>query len=110
MTVKNLLNTIKCGYLTELDPSGKGISATPQDLVSKIVTIGIGVGGFAATVLIIFGGITMLTSAGDGNKVKDGQDMIVNALMGLALILMAVVIVRTAGVDILGIPDFTKYF
>ncbi|MBN1374371.1 hypothetical protein JW962_03520 [Candidatus Dojkabacteria bacterium] len=94
-------------YLTEIDPSGSITATDTKSVVTLIVNISIGVGGGIATLLIIIGGIQMLGSGGDPGKVKEGQEMIVNALMGLALILLAVMVVRTLGFDVLRIPGFT---
>ena len=52
----------------------------------------------------------MLTSAGQPEKIKDGQDMIINALMGLGLLLMAVTVATVFGSEILGLPGFDQFF
>lgn len=95
------------GYLTELDPAG--VPATSVGAVGWVVSFAVGIGGVIATGFVIAGAIMMLTSAGEPNKIKEGQEMIVNALLGLAIILMSVAIVRIFGVDILAIPNISQY-
>jgi hypothetical protein len=104
----NFLNPTQfyASYLPELG----GVSASPQGLVQFIIQASVGLGGIAATLLVVFGGITMLTSAGSAEKIQKGQQMVTNALIGLAVILMAVVLVKTAGIDILQLPGFGTYF
>lgn len=102
------------GYLTELDPTGTGFDVDPNKPVTGVVglvfKIAVGVGGFVATSLVIAGGVQMLTSAGQPEKIKDGQDMIINALMGLGLLLMAVTVATVFGSEILGLPGFDQFF
>ncbi|HOU75760.1 MAG TPA: hypothetical protein PK957_01395 [Candidatus Dojkabacteria bacterium] len=102
------------GYLTEIDPSGSGFDVDPNKPVTGVVglvfRIAVGAGGFIATILVIMGGIEMLTSAGQPDKIKEGQDIIINALMGLGLLLMAVTVATVFGSEILGLPGFDQFF
>jgi uncharacterized membrane protein YphA (DoxX/SURF4 family) len=63
--------------------------------------------GVVAALLVIYGAFTIMTSSGDPNKIQEGQDMIVYALMGLAVVIFAVVIVLFGagmwGIDVSGI-------
>jgi len=102
----NLIGTIFASYLPELG----GMNPQPSPLVNTIVKFSVGIGGIAATLMAVWGGITMLTSSGSAEKIQEGQQMIINALIGLAVVLMAVVIVRTIGMDILNLPGVGTYF
>lgn len=61
-----------------------GASPITALLLWVINIMGIGV-GIAVTVGIIFGGITYSMSDGDAGKAKEGQEIIVNAIIGLFL-------------------------
>lgn len=116
MDIIIIMNNINkfVGYLTELDPSGAGFNVDPNKPVTGVVglvfRIAVGIGGFVSTSLVIAGGVKMLTSAGQPEKIKDGQDMIVNALLGLGLLLMAVTVATVFGSEILGLPGFDQFF
>ena len=75
----------------------------PESFVSSILNLAIGIGGGIAMLLIIFGGIQILTSGGNPDSVKAGKEMITSAIAGLILIIFAVFILRLIGVEILGI-------
>jgi hypothetical protein len=79
---------------------------SPEDFVESILTLAIGIGGGIATLLIIFGGLQVLTSGGNPEKVQSGKEMITSAISGLLLIVFAVFILRLIGFEILGIEGF----
>ncbi|OGV89602.1 hypothetical protein A2Z41_02640 [Microgenomates group bacterium RBG_19FT_COMBO_39_10] len=79
---------------------------SPQAFVTRILTFAIGIGGGIATLLIIFGGLQVLTSGGNPEKVQSGKELITSAISGLLLIVFAVFILRIIGVEILGISGF----
>jgi len=76
---------------------------SPEGFVTSILNLAIGIGGGIAMLLIIFGGIQILTSGGNPDSVKAGKEMITSAIAGLILIIFAVFILRLIGVEILGI-------
>ena len=65
-----------------------------------------GIGGLIAFILIIIGGLQIILSAGNPDRVKAGKEMITSAIAGLLLIIFAVFILRLIGYDILKIPGF----
>jgi len=65
------------------------------DLVGLAINIALGL----AVLVIIFGALKYVTSGGDEAKVKDGKDIIVGALVGLALLLLTRVIIPLLGVE-----------
>ncbi|MDD3662074.1 MAG: hypothetical protein PHG63_03330 [Candidatus Dojkabacteria bacterium] len=80
------------------DLIGPGISPMPgiprdtSDLVSLIrlvFTTAFMFAGVAAVAFIIVGGYNIIASAGDANKVKKGQDMVTNALIGLVVVVLS---------------------
>lgn len=68
----------------------------------------IGIGGGMAFLLIVYAGFLILTSTGNPDRIKAGQELLSSALMGLVLIIFSLFILRVIGVDILGIPGFSK--
>lgn len=64
----------------------------------------LGVMGGVAFLLMLYGAFLMITSAGDPEKVKAGQETITSALTGLIFAIFSLFILRLIGVDILRIP------
>jgi hypothetical protein len=75
-------------------------------LVSKLITLGIGIAGGIAFLLILFGGFQILISAGNPEKMNAGKEMVTSAITGLLLIIFSVFLLRLIGYDILHIPGF----
>jgi len=80
----------------------------PINFVAWILARAIGIGGGITFLLIIFGAIKVLTSAGNPENVKAGQEMITSALMGLLFIIFSLFLLELIGVKILNIPGFVK--
>lgn len=75
----------------------------PEGFVGSVLKLAIGIGGGIAMLLIIFGGIQILTSAGSPEKIQAGKELITSAIAGLILIVFSVFILRIIGVEILKI-------
>jgi len=80
----------------------------PTQFVGWLLKFAIGIGGGIAFLLIIFGAIKILTSAGNPENVKAGQEMITSALMGLLFIIFSLFLLQLIGVKILNIPGFGR--
>jgi len=74
--------------------------------VGWILGSAIKIAGGIAFLLIIFGAIKVLTSSGNPEAVKAGQEMITSALMGLLFIIFSLFLLELIGVKILQIPGF----
>lgn len=61
----------------------------PTDVINVILPFIFVIAGLILFVMFFFGGFTIFTSAGNAEKVKHGQGMIVNALIGFAVIFAA---------------------
>jgi len=81
---------------------------TTSDLVGFILRWAIGVGGGIAFLLILYAGFQIMTSSGDPNRLKGGQELLTAAISGLIMLLFSVVLLRIIGVDILKIPGFSN--
>ena len=74
-----------------------GIGKNGDDLltnVKKVINIVIGVVGFVAVAMTIYGGIQYTTSAGDPGKVKKAKDTIMYGIVGLVVAILAFAIIN----------------
>ena len=79
-------------YINNLDtPTG---NTGLMDIVKNIFNVVIGVVGLIAVVMIVIGGISYTTSAGDSSKVKKAKDTILYGIVGLVISLLAFAIVN----------------
>jgi hypothetical protein len=63
----------------------------------------IGIGGGIAFLLILYGGFMVMTSAGNPERLKAGQELLTSAIFGLLLLIFSVFILNFIGIKILGI-------
>lgn len=66
----------------------------------------VGVGGGVAFLLIALATITIMTSQGNPDKIKEGQEHLTSAISGLILLIFTVFVLKFIGIDILGLKDF----
>lgn len=84
---------------------------TPSVLISIILKASITIAGLIFVGLLIFGGITFIMNAGSGDSKKavQGKAAVTNALIGLAIVLLAFTIIQIietiTGLQILN-PNF----
>ncbi|MDO8663335.1 MAG: hypothetical protein Q7K28_00630 [Candidatus Wildermuthbacteria bacterium] len=60
----------------------------------------IGISGFAAFIMLVWGGFQYLASAGNPTQISDAKDRIKNALLGLLLILISWLILQVINPDL----------
>lgn len=60
-----------------------------ERVIATVITAAWSIAGVAAVGFIIAGGYFILTSAGDPNKMKKGQETLAYAIMGLVLVVCA---------------------
>jgi len=82
------------------------IPTEPQAFVSVFIKWAISVGGGIAFLLIIYGAFTVITAAGEPEKLKAGQETITSAITGILFIIFAIFLLRFIGADLLKIPGF----
>ncbi|MFH1971561.1 MAG: pilin [Patescibacteria group bacterium] len=75
--------------------------------ISSILGWAIGIGGGIAFLLIIYSGFMIMTSSGNPERLKAGQELLTSAIAGLIMLIFSVFILRVIGVDILKIPGIT---
>ncbi len=72
------------------------IKKVPEDIIViglNLLSIAIGLAGYAAVGLVIWGGVKYVLSEGDSGKVAAAKKTIQNALIGLLIVLIAVTMV-----------------
>lgn len=74
--------------------------------VSFILGWAIGIGGGIAFLLIIYAGFMIMTSSGNPERLKAGQELLTSAIAGLIMLIFSVFILNLIGVRILQIPGF----
>lgn len=78
---------------TELpNPLGKG--TTVESLIARVINYILGLIGTISLLLFIYGGMIWMTSAGSSDKVKKGRDIIVWAVIGMAVVFMSYIAVK----------------
>ena len=103
MLANIILNTIRIalsanftGGCDIIDGSGEVVkcdaATDPGTLVVTLIHWVTGVAGVVSAIFVVYGGISYATSSGDPNKVKKAKDMILYALIGLAIVALAEVI------------------
>lgn len=68
----------------------------------------IGIGGGIAFLLIVVAGFQIMTSTGNPERLKAGQELLTSAIAGLIMIIFSVFILQIIGVTILKLPGFGK--
>ena len=82
------------------------IDPTTQGLISTFLPFGIGIAGGIALLLILFGALQIMISAGNPEKLNAGKELVGAAITGLLFIIFSIFILRLVGVEILHIPGF----
>jgi len=95
------------GYCTKIATGlGTKISTIPQKFIGNVMSILLSIGGIVAIAFFIQAGYTIMTSAGNKEKIGQAREQIIAAVMGLMFIILSVAILEFIGVNILRIPGF----
>ena len=76
------------------------------DFLTFILRWAVGIGGGIAFLLILYAGFMIMTSSGNPERLKAGQELLTSAISGLILLIFSVFILKFIGVDILGLGAF----
>jgi len=82
------------------------VLGSKEAFLSFVLKWAVGIGGGIAFLLIIYAGFMIMTSAGNPERLKAGQELLTSAISGLILLIFSVVILKIIGVDILGLDKF----
>ena len=83
------------------------IPTDPAALVGWILTYAISIGGGIAFLMMVWGSFLLITSSGNPEQVKQGQETLVSAGAGLLFIIFSLYILKLIGVNVLQIPGFS---
>lgn len=72
-----------------------------NDLVKYLYSLTVMIGGLAAFIQLIRGGVMWMTSAGNPSQTTDAKDMITSAITGLLLLLASYIILQLLNPDLL---------
>jgi hypothetical protein len=75
-----------------------------NNFLAAILKWAIGIGGGIAFILIIVASFMTMTSSGNPERLKAGQELLVAAISGLILLIFSVFILKIIGIDILNLP------
>ncbi len=82
-----------------------GLGGTPgevDDLIIKLLNWMIGFGAVICVVMLVFAGYSYMTAGGDEGKVKTAQKTLTNAIIGLVICFIAVMLVNFVLKNFLG--------
>jgi hypothetical protein len=84
----------EAGYFTKLIPllNKGGTTRTLGTIIDDVISLILWLVGILAVVFILWGGISYITSAGDDAKATKARQTIINAVIGIVLVLLAFVI------------------
>lgn len=99
-TLTLLATTVKTAwaqtfYGVQFDPEGKIKKATnlpdesPENITVNVIQWALGVLGLIAVIMILFGGVMWMTSAGNEEKVRKAKEILRAAIIGLVVILLS---------------------
>lgn len=82
------------------------MSTEPGAIVTGLVSLGIGIGGGVALIMILSAGFMFTTSQGDPKRTEEAKEVMQSAVIGLLFVIFSVTILQFIGVNILKIPGF----
>lgn len=72
-------------------------NATLESLVANAANVYLMIAGMLAFLFLVYSGILYITSAGDAEKAKKAQMGLINVIIGIVVVSLSYVIVRTVG-------------
>lgn len=75
-------------------PGARTTDANIQNIAKKIIDWALYLAAIIAVIFIIIGGFLYITSAGDPGRATKGRNTLVNALIGLAIVVLSYLIVQ----------------
>lgn len=82
------------------------IPTDPASLIGWIFKWGLALGGGIAFIFMAMGAFYLITSKGNPEQIKAGQEFITSAVIGILFIVFAIYFMRLIGFQILQIPGF----
>lgn len=102
------LNGVTCDGDTGINTAIGCIHAlgNQSQFLGEILRWAVGIGGGIAFLLMIYAGFMIMTSAGNPDRLKAGQELLTSAISGLILLIFSVFVLKFIGIDILGLNQF----
>lgn len=97
----------RAGYVGVLTAIGC-VPYEPREFINRTMRFITGIAGAVALLLMAFGAIQMMASAGNPDNLKKGQEQFTSAIIGLLFIIFSTLLLQIIGVDILGLPGFSR--
>lgn len=72
-----------------------GGESSARDLIQKILNYFLGFLGFVATIMVIYGGVLYVTSAGNDDNVGKAKNILLYSVIGIVIILLSFALVNT---------------
>jgi hypothetical protein len=111
------LGSGRTSFLVQYCNGGNGIvtsigciPTTLAGFFKAVFGLAIGIASGIAFLLIIFGGLRIITSAGNPDSMNEGKEVVTAAITGLLLIIFSVFLLRFIGVNVFCIPGFAGGF
>lgn len=79
---------------TDLFGSFNFLRGDPGDIVNNVLVWFLSLLGIIAVVYFVYGGVLYMTAGSDAEKATKGRTVIVNAIVGIIIILASFVIIR----------------
>jgi len=81
------------GFNLHFVPQGTGLNQVMTWILNAVLIMA----GAIAVIYLVYGGILYITAGGDAEKATKGRTAVINAIIGIIIILLALVIVRWVG-------------
>lgn len=85
---------VSAQYKDPTPPSGVATDTDLTVLLTRIINILLGIAGLVAVIFLIVGGFRYITAGGNEEAAEAGKKAIVNAIIGIVIIILSFVIVR----------------
>lgn len=76
------------------------------DFLAFLLRWAVGIGGGLAFLLILYAGFMIMSSSGNPERLKAGQELLTSALAGLIMLIFSIFILKFIGINILGLDAF----
>lgn len=83
-------------WLQGIQDPGNSNTVTVSSIAERIVNFVLLIAAVLAVVYLIYSGILYITAAGNPDSAKKGQQGVINAIIGIVIIVLAFFIARTA--------------
>lgn len=91
-----MFNLIGKAFAQQTIPTIPAVASTTNfaTLVGGVINIALYIGGGIAVLYLIYGGITYVTAGADQEKATQARTIIVNAIIGIVIIALALVLIN----------------